>query len=308
MNKLVLAILAISLMAGCKSQKNHSNKDEYTFEDFQQLFRKDSLPYKLNLDSLGKKVVEADTISGDMVDQFLLDTLGRSDFPEGTDIEFYPLAQIGGAAVNYFVVKGVGAGITIAYVCFFDKKGNYLSRLAAAKTEKKSNEEQYFFSIDKKQVIKVTNEKLLSPGHTARREDFYGVSDDGKVTLIMTNSNGEAAAGQIFNPIDTLRAKHKFSGDYHAGETSLVSIRDGKDGKSFSFFISFSKDKNACKGELSGIGYFAGTNKGEYKDKETGCGLTFQFSTGHVSLKETGGCGGYRGVRCFFEGSFSKKK
>ncbi|MBW8685147.1 hypothetical protein [Chitinophaga rhizophila] len=306
MNKLVLALLTIGLLAGCGPKKNKSGKDDFTFEDFRQLFAEAKLPYKLTPESLQEKSSDSSMISPEVLKQFLTDTLGKSDFPEGATIKFYPVATIDGAAVNYFVVKAVGKSATTAYICFLDKKGKYLNRLPAAKIE--SKKDQHFFSIDTRQVIKVTNEKELSPGNKSIREDFFGVSEDGTTTLIMTNSAGDAAAGQLFNPIDTMKAAHKLSGDYLSGENSIISIRDGDDPKSFLFFISFSKDKTGCKGELSGTGRFTGQNKGEYKDKETDCGIAFQFAGGRVSIKEIGGCGAYRGVRCFFEGSYAKKK
>ncbi|WP_143011543.1 hypothetical protein [Chitinophaga filiformis] len=306
MNKLVLALLTIGLLAGCGSKNKHSGKATVTFEDFRHLFTQAKLPYKLTPEALKEKIADSAAISPELMKQFLIDTLGKSDFPEGTVLKFYPLATIDGAAVNYFIVKAVGKSTNTAYVCFLDKKGHYLNRLTVAKVD--DQKDRHYFSIDTRQVIKITNEKELSPGHTATREDFYGVAEDGKTTLIMTNSSGEATAGQIFNPIDTLAAKHKLSGDYLSGETSIVSIRDGEDPKSFLFFISFSKDKTGCKGELSGTGHFTGANKGEYKDKETSCGIAFQFASGKVSIREIGGCGAYRGVRCFFEGSYSKKK
>lgn len=306
MNKLVLALLTIGLLAGCGSKNKNSGKGAFTFEDFRHLFTEAKLPYKLTPETLVEKSADSAAISPEVMKQFLTDTLGISDFPEGTVIKFYPLAAIDGAAVNYFVVKAIGKSTTTAYVCFLDKKGHYLNRLAVAKVENKKD--QHYFSIDTRQVIKVTNEHELSPGRTATREDFYGVGEDGKTTLIMTNSSGDAAAGQIFNPIDTLPGKHKLSGDYLSGETSIVSIRDGDDPKSFLFFITFSNEKTGCKGELSGTGHFTSANKGEYKDKETDCGIAFQFASGRVSIREIGGCGAYRGVRCFFEGSYSKKK
>ena len=306
MNKLMLVVLSIGLLAGCGSKKDKKGKDALTFEDFRQLFNTASLPYKLTPDSLKTKVADSSVITPELLKQFLTDTLAKADFPENAAIRYYPVAYIQGAAVNYFVVKAVGKSATTAYICFLDKKGKYLNRLAAAKID--GQNEQHYFSIDGKQVVKVTNEIQIAPGRTATREDFYGVSDNGQTTLIMTNSSGEAAAGQIFNPIDTLSAKHKLSGDYFAGESSLVSIRDGEDPKSFQFFITFSKEKTGCKGELSGYGRFTGTNKGEYKDKETDCGIAFQFASGRVSIKEIGGCGAYRGIRCFFEGSYAKKK
>lgn len=307
MNKLVLALIAIGLLTSCGSKKKNAGKDSFTFDDFRQLFTASQLPYKLTPETLREKSPDSTAIPPELMKQFLTDTLGKSDFDEGAVIRFYPIATINGAAVNYFVVKAVSKTISTAYLCFFDKKGHYLNRrLPVAKVD--DQKDQHYFSIDSRQVIKVTNEKQLGPGRKSTREDFFGVSEDGTTTLIMTNTSGEAIAGQIFNPIDSLQAKHKWSGDYFSGETSLISIRDGDDPKTFQFFITFLKEKTGCKGELSGTGHYTGSNKGEYKDKETDCGITFQFSSGRVSIREEGGCGAYRGVRCFFEGNYSRKK
>lgn len=302
----MLVVLSISLLAGCGSKKDKTGKDAFTFEDFRQLFTPASLPYKLTPDSLKTKVADSSVITPDLLQQFLADTLAHVDFPKGTGVRYYPMAYIEGKVVNYFIVKAAGKSATSAYICFFDKKGKYLGRMPAAKIDGKN--EQRYFSIDSKQVIKVTNETEISTGRTSVREDFYDVAENGQTSLMMTNSSGEAAAGQVFNPIESLPAKNKLSGDYLSGETGLVSIRDGDDPKSFQFFITFSKEKTGCKGELSGTGHFTGTNRGEYKDHETDCGIAFQFASGKVSIREIGGCGAYRGVRCFFEGSYAKKK
>jgi hypothetical protein len=300
MNKIVLALLAICLLGACKSKHKKAAGDEFTFEDFRDLFTAGTLPYKLTPDSLKTVPDDSLAIAPELLKQFLTDSLAT-----GT-VKYFPLVYLEGNTVNYFLVEAVGKSANTAYLCFTDKKGHYLNRLQVADVSPNAKSTRYF-SVDTKQAVKITEEQVLSPGRTATREEFYGVAADGKTTLIMTNSSGAAPAGQIFNPIDTLSHKHKLSGDYEAGETSLVSIRDGNDAKSFLFFITFSKE-SGCKGELSGTGHFTGTNKGEYKDKETDCGIAFQFSGGHLSIKEIGGCGAYRGVRCFFEGSFNKKK
>jgi hypothetical protein len=305
MNKLVLALLVICLLGACKSKHKKVAGDEFTFEDFRDLFTTTQLPYKLTLDSLRAKEVDSLSIEPELMKQFLTDTLSAKDFPAGSAVQYFPLAYLEGDKINYFVVKATGKTARMAYLCVIDKKGHYLNRLQVGKLVDNGNSTKYF-SIDNKRAVKITEEQQLGPGRTATKEEFYDVAADGKAMLVMTNSSGDAVAGQIFNPIDTLPRKHKLSGDYEAGELSIVSVRDGKDVKSFQFFISFAKE-SGCKGELSGTGHFTGANKGEYKDKDSDCGISFQFSAGHLSIKEIGGCGAYRGVKCFFEGSFKKK-
>jgi len=276
-----------------------------TFEDFQALFTPGNLPYKLTPDTLQLKL--ADSLSLDTAAmKFLPDTLAKGDFTRNEPVKYFPLQRIPGSAVDYMTVKAAGRSQSVGYLCFLNKKGKYLSRIRVANTGS-ADGTLMSLQIDSKNVIKISSEKRLSGSRSALREDFYMVNTDGTVTLIMTNSNGPTNAGQIFNPIDTLPRKNKFSGDYTSGDMSIVSIRDGEDAKSFQFFITFSKDNGSCKGELSGKGHYLAGNRGEYKDKESSCGISFQFSAGRVNIREVGGCGAYRGIKCFFEGGFVKK-
>ncbi|NLU93226.1 hypothetical protein [Chitinophaga sp. Ak27] len=306
MKRILLLLLAIGVLAACKSKKKTGRGDEpMTFEDFQALFTPGTLPYKLTPDTLQLKL--ADSLALDTAAMhFLPDTLGKGDFGKREQVDYFPLQRIPGGVVNYMVVRGDGRSQSVGYLCFFDKKGKYLSRIRVANTGSADGTTSSLL-IDNKNVIKISSEKRLDGNRSALKEDFYMVDAKGTTTLIMTNSNGPANAGQIFNPIDTLPRKHKFSGDYTAGDMSIVSIRDGEDNKTFQFFITFSKDNGACKGELSGKGNYLAGNRGEYKDKESSCGISFQFSAGRVNIREIGGCGAYRGIKCFFEGGFVKK-
>lgn len=297
MKRLVVMVLAIGLLGACRSGHNKQGSEAMAYDAFRKSFPAAGLPYKMPSDAMSKS--DSGALDEEAVTHFLTDTLGGGQLHK-----FYPLAYITGRDVNFFAVKAAAKSGNVGYLCFMDKKGHYLGSMRVARQE---NNFRQYFSIDNKQLLKVTGETSTSPGHTSTKEDFFSINAAGKTTLIMTNSTGDAVAGQLFNPIDTLAAKHKLSGDYTSGEMNLVSIRDGEDGKSFQFFITFSRE-GGCKGELLGTGRFTGANKGEYTDKETECGIAFQFSGNKLSIREIGGCGAYRGVRCFFEGSFTKKE
>jgi hypothetical protein len=307
MKRFLLLLLVTGVFIACKSKKKagRNSGEPMTIEDFRSLFSPGKLPYKLTPDSLLQQ--QADSLALDTAAmQFLTDTLGKGDFAKTERVKYFPLQRIHGAAVDYMVVKAAGRSQQAGYLCFMDKKGKYLNSLRVAATGSTGGASASM-QIDSRNVIKISNEKKLPGNGIALREDFYMVKPDGSVTLIMTNSNGPTNAGQIFNPIDTLPRKNKFSGDYTSGDMSIVSIRDGDDPKSFQFFITFSKDNGGCKGELSGKGHFLAGNRGEYKDRESSCGIAFQFSSSRVTIREVGGCGAYRGIKCFFEGGFKKK-
>ncbi|MCW3463595.1 hypothetical protein [Chitinophaga nivalis] len=308
MKRFLLVILAIGILAACKNKQKSGDgtKEPMTLADFQALFTPGTLPYKLAADSLQLKLADSLALDTAAVRQFLTDTLTTGTFGRNEKVKIFPLQRISGAVVDYLVLKVAGKNQTTGYLCFLDKKGKYLSRIRVANTGS-SDGTTTSFNLDSKNVLKINTEKKLTGSRTALKEDFFMINNDGSITLIMTNSNGPTTPGQIFNPIDTLPRKHKFSGDYTSGEMNIVSIRDGEDAKTFQFFITFSKDNGNCKGELSGKGTFIAGNRGEFKDKESSCGLSFQFSNGRVSIREIGGCGAYRGIKCFFEGGFVKK-
>jgi hypothetical protein len=308
MNRLLALLLAVGILTGCGSGNKHAPGERpLTFSDFKALFPEQKVPYRLMADSLLKKMPDSLALQLSELKMFLTDTLTGTDTTRAKRLKYFPLAYIAGPEVQYFIVKAADKSSATAYLCITDKKGKYLSSLAVASKKEGSNTEQMSGMVDSKYLIKTSTERQVG-SNTALREDFYMAGADGKLTLIMTNSNGPTAGGQIFNPIDTLPRKHKFSGDYTSGDMSLVAIRDGQDAKSFQFFISFVKDNGGCRGELNGVGHFTGSNKGEYKDKESSCGIAFQFSGSRVSIREVGGCGAYRGIKCFFEGGFTKKK
>lgn len=309
MNRLLALLLAVGMLAGCKSkQKPPAGDRPLTFADFKALFPERQVPYRLPADSLRQqKPADSLALKPEVLKQFLSDTLAVEDFSKAAAVRFFPLAHLEGNNLHYFVVLAADKASSAAYLCLTDTKGHYLNRVPVARKKAGSNE-GISFTLDNRFLVKLSTEKEINPSHTALREDFYTAGADGKLTLIMTNSSEPTTPGQIFNPIDTLPRKHKYSADYTSGDMSIVSIRDGQDPKTFQFFITFSKDNGSCKGEINGTGHFTGTNKGEYKDKESSCGIAFQFSSSRVSIKEIGGCGAYRGIKCFFEGGFTKKK
>lgn len=309
MNRLLALLLAVTMLAGCKSKEKQAGGDRpVTFADFKALFPEQETPYRLLGDSL-KRQQPPDSLAlkPEVLKQFLTDTLAAADFPKAASLRFFPLAHMEGPNLHYFVVLAADKANTAAYLCFTDPEGKYLNRvLVASKTA--GSKDAVSFTLDTKYLVKISTENEVRPSHTALKEDFYTAGQDGKLTLIMTNSSEPTTPGQIFNPLDTLPRKHKYSGDYTSGDMSIVSIRDGQDPKTFLFFITFSKDNGNCKGEISGTGHFTGSNRGEYKDKESSCGIAFQFSSSRVSIREIGGCGAYRGIKCFFEGGYARKK
>jgi hypothetical protein len=105
-----------------------------------------------------------------------------------------------------------------------------------------------------------------------------------------------------------LPRKHKFSADYTNGKMNLVSIRDGRRSDRISFFIHFEKNNGECTGELKAEATIRSSTMAEYRAPGDPCVLQFRFSNNMVILKEAEACGNHRGLRCLYDGSFTKKK
>lgn len=301
MSRLLILTLLTGLLAACNNKPKPVNDEDrvLTFADFRDFFPEGSGTYRLNADSLKKPLADSLAFKAKVVKQFLPDTLAKGAFAAAEKPRFFPRAVISREELLYFIIEGKTKSGSVAWLAMYDKNGTFLRRHLVA--ENVSGKPRMGFVLDTKFNITVTTETQRS-----KRDDVYAANPDGSLMLILTNSNEPINAG-LYNPIDTFPRKHKFSANYTAGEQNLVAIRDGESPKEFQFFIHFSKDKGACTGELDGVGRFTSATTGQFRDKRTACIIDFKFSSSRVTIRETG-CGAYRGIKCFFEGAYTKKK
>ncbi len=302
MRSILILFLAIGVLSGCKSKKTISEDDrELTFADFSGKFPA-AEALRWNADSLKLKQADSVALKPRYLKQFLPDTLGKGIFGEGEKPKYWPIGKVSLTEdLQLYLVEGSTKSGEAAWMCFYDKKGTFLQRHLVARYVPGGNKKTGF-SVDKKGNIRVSTET----GTAVAREDVFAANPDGSLALILTNSNEPSVTG-LFNPIDTLPRKHKYSANYTAGEGNIVSIRDGETNKEFLFFIHFTRDKGACVGELDGTGRFTTATTGQFRDKQSGCIVDFKFSNSQITISETG-CGAYRGIKCAFEGTFTKKR
>ena len=145
-------------------------------------------------------------------------------------------------------------------------------------------------------------------GSLSEGKDAYVLNAEaGNFMLIMTDALNDKVT-ELINPIDTLPRKNKVSADYTNGKMNLVSVRDGRKNDRISFFIHFEKNNGECSGELKGEALLKSPTTAEYREAGDPCVLKFIFSSASVRLKEEEGCGSRRGLKCAFDGSFTRKK
>jgi len=302
----VVLICLVGLFANCKSKKTKVVEGEKVeIADFLGLYEEAKLPLSI-ADSVFQQK-NADTIPFSIFVQFVPDSVIAPLFHKSKPI-FIPLSKVtvkGGE--TYLFSKAITAAKKVVYVTVFNDK----KKLAAAKPLIIADNDKTTSSsatMDTKYTLTTYSQQSQPNREALYKKDVFIYNGSGGFTLILTESNGAPKkVEEIFNPIDTLPARHRLAGDYVQDKRNFISFRDGRNASRMLFFVHFEKDDGTCKGELKGEAKIVTEKLLRFSETGSPCVIDFTFSGKNVSMKEVGGCGSYRDIKCFFEGSFIKK-
>lgn len=308
MKKCLFWLPVILLLFACKSGKKTSLQDDekVDIKDFIEFFPEIPLPIRIADTTLVKKSTDSLQIGYKIFTQFIPDSLIKKDFGKGVIPRIFPLGKTReDDKETYLFIKATTGAKRIAYMACFGKNNEFLRMLPLVRT----GFEQYatvWATLDKKFQITTYHDKKLGNGEVAFKRNVYFYNNAAnEFTLILSEPNEEIIEN-VVNPIDTFPAKNKFSGDYVKDKKNFISFRDGKRSSESPFFVHF--EKGDCRGELKGMARFVSNTVAVYQEGGNPCTLEFNFAANRITMKETGGCGSYRDIKCFFEGSYTKKK
>jgi hypothetical protein len=303
-------LIVIPFFLCCKGRKlSLSGNDKVGIDDFIGSFETVKTPYQITDSVFMKDENDSSLISYPIFTQFVADTVIRKHFPKGVKPDLYPVAKIKtDKKESYLFCDAVTDEKEILYLLCFDKSNKFVAaKVLFAYDDNPDN--SAFASVDNKYTISITHQQRSEQGELLYRKDAYVLNDAGAFTLILTESNDAAAKTiAVINPIDTLSRKHKFSGDYVADKKNFISVRDGKNASTILFFVHFEKDNSSCNGELKGEAKFISATTAQFHGNSDPCTINFSFSNNKIFMKEIEGCGNHRDIKCFFDGSFFKKK
>lgn len=308
-NTWLLALTLIVLIA-CKNKRTTLKDDAETVssEEFVDFFPEMRLPYSIADTSLLKKNNDSALIGNKIFSQMVGDTVLKKVFgtrkPKLYVVGRVPVKK----AETYLFVKAISADKKAAYLLTFDKDDKFTASLPLLVLDTDPQTQQTA-GMDSRYTIFMNRQRRQSDGSSIYRKEAYVYNNAGVYTLILTESNEDmVATSDLVNPLDTFARKHKQSGDYVKDKRNMIAIRDGKNSQTMRFFVHFEKDKGACRGELRGEATYTQPNIAVYRESGDPCVLQFSFTANSVTLKELEGCGNYRDIKCFFEGSFPRKK
>lgn len=311
MNRLLLLLIGMLLVgSACKDKKKvklSEANEEVSAAEFVESFPDIDLPFQIYDSTLVKKPGDSLLVSSKLFTQFFPDSILHRDFGKATPVLYAIGKTTEKNHETYLFLRAAQGSKRACIMICLDKENKYLNAMTLLKSGFDNTPVAYGM-LDKKFQITTYRERRMPTGETNYKRNIYvynsGAND---FTLILTEPN-EDVFENIINPIDTLPAKNKMAGDYRKDKRNFISFRDGRNDKELQFFVHFERDKDECRGELKGVARMIDAKTAQYKEAGNPCTLQFNFNASNVQMKEVEGCGSYRDIKCFFEGTFPKKK
>lgn len=307
MNRLFLLLLLPAFLFSCShKKKSMKGEDKVEITDFIDFFPESNLPIRITEASLNTPQNDSMLISHKIFSSFVPDSILARDFGKNAKPKIHAIGRTRENGKDHYLFVHAAAGSKkVAYLAVFSPDHSFAAALPLVKSGFEKINSAYG-SLDSKFQITTYKDKLTATGVQFKRNVYIYNSSASEFTLIMTEPNEEIIE-QVINPIDTLPRKNRFSGNYVKDKRNFITVRDGRNAGSFQFFIHFEKENGTCNGELKGTARVISKTTAQYQEPGNPCALEFTFTGSAVSLKETGGCGSYRDIKCFFEGSYPRK-
>ena len=306
MKRYSLAIIfGIIAIAGCKQKKNLEEKEGVAIADFMDAYSKIDLPITI-ADTNYKRLTDTSTISIEVFTKFIPDTVFTASFGKERKLKLQPIGKITEGSEKYLTTLVSSKSKSVVFLDVF-KKDTFSAHMPLLTTN--NDKAINSASIDKKLSI-ILSKEWGNETETMYERTIMAYNNVGTFTTILTETNQPASEAATFvNPLDTFPRLFKYSGDYTKGKNSFLSIRDAATAGSYKFFVKFKNDdEESCEGEIRGEFKTTGDNTGVFTAEGDPCGIEFTFSSNQVKIKENGSCGNYRGIRCFFNDTFTRKR
>jgi len=310
MHRLFACCIILLLVNSCKDQQASLSGDKpVDVEDFMAAFPLLKLPYRI-ADSNMVKIADTTTISYSVFSQFvpdsiLLNALGKNV----TKSRIHPVGKIEKDNEIYLLADFTFNKKTSLIAFLFDKKNAYHAWLSLLKQDKK-DDYRYNVNITTEPTFIISREKQNSSNELFYTRNGYAYnSGSAEFIAVMNDSNEDLKrSSEVINPIDTFPRKNKLSGDYVEDKKNYISVRDGNNTGKYLFFVHFEKNDGDCTGELKGYMTMRDATHGYFQESGDPCVIDFTFGSSSITIKERGNCGNHRGIKCFFNDTYRKKK
>lgn len=300
-------VLLITTLFACKEKKaNLSGDVPVKVKDFIAAFPILPLPFIVS-DTNIYKIADTTHISLSVFTQFIPDSV-LSDLIDEKRITIKPVGRIEKQDEMYLLASFIHNKKFNLIAFVLDKESKF--KAAKELLSNNSNDGYYHYvSINKEPTFLISKERLSTDKQLLFTRVGWVYNTGGTFMVVLNDGNENSLKNnEIIDPIDTLQKKNKLSGNYLKSKKNFISLRDGRDANSYLFFIHFEKKEGSCVGELKGILKMKSDNTAVYAESGDPCVIDFTFERNNIIVKEKGSCGNRRGMKCYFDDTFTKKK
>lgn len=311
MRILLASLFTLTIFFACKNDEASLSGDaQVSMDAFTNAFQPLNLPMRI-YDTSVQTLGDTATISPAAISGIVPDSVLQS-FKKGKEksprITFHAIGKKESATDNFYLLTMDNGKNTGLIVFVFDKEKKFV---ASQDLLEKNNPDDYSHNvfITTEPAFIISREKKGKDNTTlySRNSLAYSATSHSFIT-VMKDSNENPENIAVINPLDTLPQKHKYSGNYTEDKKNYISLRDGKDEQAYQFFIHFEKNDGDCTGELKGIMKMTDSKNAIYQQNGDACVIDFRFEGKRIIVKERGNCGNHRGIKCFFDDEYVKKK
>jgi hypothetical protein len=302
-------VILLLVLTGCGEKKvDLSGNTPLKITDLVAVFPVMSLP-RLVADTNITKVADTVTIGYKAFRQFFPDSSLSQILGTDKNPVIRPVGRIEKENENYLLVNFITRKkLTRLAVFVTDKKHKFLAAKQLLSTDM-DRQYTHSVSINREPTFLLSKEKIGKDNVLQFTKTGWIYSTSAASFMIVSNdSNEDPRKANVINPIDTLPRKNKYSGDYVRDKKNFISIRDGNKPNMYQFFVHFEKNEGTCTGELKGEMKMKDANTAQYSGAGDPCVIDFNFDGSQIRMKEQGTCGNHRGIKCFFDDSFTKKR
>lgn len=262
----------------------------------------------LAYDSNFIKIADTTRIGMKAINQFIPDSITSKFTGKDKNAYYLPIGKITKDKEIYLLLNLVRKHKIDMIVFVLDAKSNMFKASKFLMDNGTQDDYVHSISINKEPTFLLSQEKTGKDNLVQFSRSGWVYTEGVGFMIVINDSNESPSKSNIINPIDTLPRKNKLSADYEQDKRNLLSLRDGKNSSTYTFFLHFEKNEGACIGELKGDLKMKDASHGRFTNNSDPCVIDFSFEDNEVSFKETGSCGNHRGIKCFFDDQYRRKK
>ena len=252
----------------------------------------------------------ADTvnINTKLLSRFIPDSVEKSLMNGDKNTTFHPVGRIDKSNDIYLVLLSIKNRKPTTTVLVFDKKNTFVASKDLFRGADNTEGYHYSISINREPTFFVSRERIVNDKDLKFTKIGWAFNGKSFIEVVKESNERSDKLNAIINPIDTFKRDNPYSGNYVEDDRNYISIRDGRTKQDYIFFLHIDKNDGNCVGELKGEMLLKDSTHATYSSGGDPCVIDFTFDRNIITIKEKGSCGNRRGMDCFFNDAFTKKK